>query len=68
MVELLEQFDLIEDVLLFLFALVFYIHLLDDVLLFLSCMEPQICVSKCALSNNFKDFVLWHGVRLNFKF
>jgi hypothetical protein len=58
MIELLEQFDLIENVLLFLLAFVFNIHLLDDVLLFLSCMEPQICVTKCALSDDFKDFVL----------
>lgn len=34
-IELLQEFDFIEDVLLFLFAFVFDIDLLDDVLLFL---------------------------------
>lgn len=34
-VELLQEFDFIEDVLLFLFAFIFDIDLLDDVLLFL---------------------------------
>jgi len=60
MMELLEQFNLIEDMLFFFFWFIFYINLFDDILFLFRYVQSQVCITKCTFADYFENLVFGH--------